>query len=90
MSGFTSIAFAPFLPLWANAIVAALIAAAVIATLALRARGAWIRALALLVLFGALLNPTLHDEDREPLPSVGLIVKDDSPSQAAGDRKSTA
>jgi hypothetical protein len=90
MNGFTSIVFDPFLPLWANVALGVLAAAAVIAALVLGARGGWIRALALAVLFASLLNPTLRDEDREPLPSVALIVKDDSPSQAVDDRRAQA
>ena len=90
MSGFTSIALAPFLPLWANVLIGALAVAVAIAAFAVGARGAWIRALALAILFLALLNPTLRDEDREPLPSVALIVKDDSPSQAVGERRAQA
>jgi hypothetical protein len=90
MSGFTSIGFDPFLPVWANAALAALAISAVVASLFLGARGAWVRALALAALMAALLNPTLRDEDREPLPSVALVVKDDSPSMAVGDRRAQA
>jgi hypothetical protein len=90
MNGYTSIAFSPFLPMWANILLGLLATAAIVAAIALRARGAWIRALALAVLFAALLNPTLRDEEREPLPSVALIVKDDSPSQSVGDRRAQA
>src|SRR5690242_1804930 len=90
MSGFTSIGLDPFFPLWVNAALGGLAAAAVIAALFLRARGAWVRALALAALMAALLNPTLRDEDRAPLPSVALIVKDDSPSMAIGDRRAQA
>jgi hypothetical protein len=90
MNGFSTIAVDPFLPLWATAALGALALAAVAAAFYLGARGAWVRALALAVLFATLLNPTLRNEEREPLPSVALIVKDDSPSQAVGDRRKQA
>ncbi|HTI86233.1 MAG TPA: hypothetical protein VL966_06485 [Alphaproteobacteria bacterium] len=90
MGGFTSIVFDPYLPMWATIALGALALIAVIAALFVGARGAIIRALALAALFGAITNPTLRDEEREPLPSVALVVKDDSPSQAVGDRRDQA
>jgi hypothetical protein len=90
MNGFTTIAFDPFLPLWATVTLGIVALAALAVVFARGARGAWVRALALAVLFATLLNPTLRDEEREPLPSVALIVKDDSPSQAVGDRRQQA
>ncbi|MFC3205210.1 hypothetical protein [Aquamicrobium soli] len=49
-------------------------------------RGAWLRALALVALAAALLNPVFLDEDREPLKSVVAVVVDRSQSQDLGDR----
>jgi len=90
MNGFTTIAVDPFLPLWATVVLGALALAAVATAFYLGARGAWVRALAVALLFATLLNPTLRNEEREPLPSVALIVKDDSPSQAVGERRKQA
>ncbi|MGE5540253.1 MAG: hypothetical protein ACM30I_16675 [Gemmatimonas sp.] len=90
MGSFSSIVFDPYLPLWANVAIGALAAAAILVALFVGARGAIVRALALAALFGAIMNPTLRDEEREPLPSVALVVKDDSPSQAVGERRAQA
>src|SRR5437899_1422894 len=90
MGGFTSIVFDPYLPTWAMIALGTVALIAVIAALFVGARGAIVRALALAALFGAIMNPTLRDEEREPLPSVALVVKDDSPSQAVGDRRAQA
>jgi hypothetical protein len=84
------ITFSPLVPndiLWA-----AIAVAAVIATLLLviRARGAWLRALALAFVALALANPSLTREDREALPSVAVVVVDKSPSQNFGDREKQA
>ena len=63
-------------------------AAAVPLLLALfaRARGALVRALALVALALALLNPVVRREDREPLSDVAVLVVDHSLSQAIGNR----
>src|SRR5262249_24114778 len=62
--------------------------AAVIALLllAVRSRGALIRAVALGLLVLALANPSFTREDREPLSSVAVVVVDKSPSQNFGNR----
>ena len=77
----TSIAFAPMFD-W---ILLAAIAAAGLAVLALgafaRARGVGWRALALAALWLALANPSLVDEEREPIPDLVTIVVDESESQ---------
>jgi hypothetical protein len=81
------IAFSPLVPnevLWAS-IVVAMIAAALL--LAIRSRGAWMRAIALGCATLALANPSLTREDREALPSVAVVVVDKSPSQNFGDRE---
>jgi hypothetical protein len=81
------ISFAPLVSppvLWTAIIVATLVAVLLIAV---RSRGAWVRAVALAFLVLALANPSLTREDREPLPSVAAIVLDRSPSQSFGDRE---
>ncbi len=64
----------------------ALIAAAAFA----RARGWPLRALSLALLLAALANPTLRQEEREPLKDIAVAVIDRSQSQNAGDRKKQA
>jgi hypothetical protein len=66
--------------------------AVVVAALPLiaRARGAVVRALALLLGVLALANPSFTREDREPLPVVAAVVIDRSASQRFGDRTQTA
>jgi hypothetical protein len=81
------ITFSPLVP---NEILWAAIAAAIIAALlliAIRSRGAWVRAIALAFAALALANPSFTREDREALPSVAVVVVDKSPSQGFGDRE---
>ncbi|MFN8722965.1 MAG: hypothetical protein ACK5YI_19245, partial [Rhodospirillales bacterium] len=82
-----SIALSPLLP-WA--VLGPLFAvAALLALFGLirRARGAAWRTLALAVLALVLTNPSLVREQREPIKDVAVIVVDQSPSQAIGDRR---
>src|SRR3954452_20098351 len=79
-----------FSPLVSNEILWACIAVAAVAAvllLAIRSRGAWLRAIALACAALALANPSLTREDREALPSVAVVVVDKSPSQNFGDRE---
>src|SRR3569832_108544 len=80
------IAITPLIPspvLWT-----ALAAIVVIAALLLlgRARGMWLRLLALGLLLLALANHSFTREEREPLSSDAAVVVDKSPSQNSGDR----
>src|SRR6476660_3478674 len=80
------ITFSPLVPneiLWACIAVAAV---AAVLLLAIRSRGAWLRAIALACGALALANPSLTREDREALASVAVVVVDKSPSQNFGDR----
>jgi hypothetical protein len=84
------ISFAPLVPvevLWAAVACAVAIAGLL---LALRNRGAILRAGALALLVLALANPSLTREDREPLTSVAVVVVDKSPSQNFGARAAQA
>jgi hypothetical protein len=78
---------APLLP-WA-----ALAALAVVSLLCLalgvlrRARGLIWRAVAVVVLLTALVNPSLIKEQRSPRRDVAIVILDDSPSQSIGDRR---
>ncbi len=60
------------------------------AYLALRGRAWLTRALGLLLLCAALLNPSLVHEEREPLPSVAAVILDRSESMQFGDRTRAA
>jgi len=57
---------------------------------ALRGRAWLTRALGLLLLCAALLNPSLVHEEREPLPSVAAVILDRSESMQFGDRTRAA
>jgi len=84
------LSFEPFLgwPLfWA---IAGLTALAWLAYLTLRGRAWLTRALGLVLLSAALLNPSLVHEEREPLPSVAAVILDRSESMQFGDRTKAA
>jgi hypothetical protein len=80
------VAFGPLVSvqiLWAAAIAAGIVSLLLFVA---RSRGAAVRALALALILLALANPSLTREDRDPLPSVAVLVVDKSPSQNFGDR----
>lgn len=82
-----SIAFAPLLP-WFVLGIAAVIGLALIAYAVFRrARGSVLRLIALSVLWLALANPAIVAEQRQIKPDIGIILVDDSASQAIGDRR---
>lgn len=75
-------------PIW----LAALGVLAVTATLGaawLRAPGTIYRAAAFAVLLGLLANPTLREEDREPIDDVAVLLIDNSASMKLGERSET-
>ena len=78
--------FDPLLP-WPVIWVAAALAVLFVAVALWRGlSGWWLRALALAVLIGALANPALQTEEREPLTDIVLLVVDDTSSQTARGR----
>jgi hypothetical protein len=79
--------FAPFFP-W-TVIAALAVLALVLAALAFwrGLRGATLRTLALVALLLALTNPTLNQEDREPLSTIVPVIVDRSQSQETAGRK---
>ncbi len=82
-----SIIFAPFLPWPAIAALSAL-ACVVVAIFAWQRRnGTLLRLLSLAALLGALVNPTLKQEEREFLANIAVVVVDTSASQTIADRK---
>jgi hypothetical protein len=82
-----TIEFAPFFP-W-PVLAALAVLAAVLAGLAFwrGVRGAAVRTLALVALLLALSNPTLNQEDREPLSTIVPVIVDRSQSQETAGRK---
>ncbi|HZH27703.1 MAG TPA: hypothetical protein VEY95_11035 [Azospirillaceae bacterium] len=83
----TSIAFAPLLPWTVLGPLFVLAAAVALLALVRRARGAVWRTLALAALALVLMNPSFVQEERSPIKDVAVIVVDQSPSQAIGDRR---
>ena len=51
-----------------------------------RMRGAWLRTLAGLVIAAALANPVIHQDEREALSDIAVLVVDHSDSQKLGTR----
>ena len=84
-----TLTWSPLVPL--PLIVALLVAAAVPLALSFfaRARGATLRSLALAALATALFNPSILNEEREPLSDIALLVVDKSLSQEIGRRSAT-
>jgi len=87
MSGGLTLDFAPLIPL---VVLAALALAALILLVFShwrRARGAWWRTAAAVLLLATLANPSLIREQRDYHKDIAVLLIDDSPSQAIGDRK---
>ena len=82
-----SIQFSPLLPWLAILLLAAAALITFLPGILFRARGTGWRMLAVAAILAALANPSLVEEDREPLKDVATIVIDESPSQSIGDRK---
>lgn len=85
-----SIDIAPHVPL---AVLWLLLAASLALTLwlfVIRARGAWARGLALVVVLAALANPLIVREAREPLSDVVALIVDHSQSMTIRDRQAKA
>jgi hypothetical protein len=81
-----TLSFSPLVPVWA--IVALGIALVLVSLAAVLTRGgvAFLRALALALVLGALAGPSLVQEERDPVRSVVAVVIDRSTSQTLGDR----
>ena len=83
----TSVAFAPMFDWIVLAAVGALGLAVLAAGAAVRARGLGWRTLAVAALWLALANPSLVDEEREPIPDLVTVVVDESESQRIDERR---
>src|SRR5215510_2616661 len=80
------ISFAPLVPetiVWVVLAIACVLAALLVFA---RARGLWMRIVAMALFVLALANPSITREDRDPLTSVAVVVIDKSPSQEFGER----
>ncbi|MFM8613461.1 MAG: hypothetical protein ACKOC9_01795, partial [Alphaproteobacteria bacterium] len=78
--------FLPRLPLWLLAAFALLALIFLASGSYERARGIWWRALAAVILLGALGNPRLLREERETRPDIAILAVDRSDSTGIADR----
>jgi hypothetical protein len=85
-----AIDFAPHLPMVFVWLCAGLAFALSLFAIATRARGAWLRLLAFAFLIGAIANPLIVHETREPLPDVVALIVDHSPSMDIRGRRTEA
>ena len=85
-SGFT-LAAAPLLPWLLLALLAMAGALCLGFGILRRAPGLGWRAIAIVVLLAALVNPSLIEEQRAPRRDVAIVIVDDLPSQSIGDRR---
>ena len=83
----TSVSFAPLLPWAVIGVFSAFAALMTAIAFRKRATGAGWRGAALAIAIGALANPTLNTENRDPLTDVVAVVVDRSPSQRIGTRR---
>lgn len=81
-----SVEFAPLVPVMIIAGMAAVGFVLVLFGAFARARGAPLRALAVVALALALLNPSIREEQRDPLSDIAVLVVDRSQSQEIGNR----
>ncbi|MGH6912143.1 MAG: hypothetical protein ACREH3_00360, partial [Geminicoccales bacterium] len=82
----TSLDFAPLVPLAVLFPACVLGLIAVLLGFAARARGAVLRAVAVAALLLALANPALVEEEREPIKDVAALIVDESPSVSVSNR----
>ncbi|WP_420859509.1 hypothetical protein [Marivivens marinus] len=76
----------PLLPLWLLYVAAGLSFAGTTLAIWRRLPGWWLRGLAAIALLVAIANPSLQQEDRQPLSDIVIAVVDESASQRIGTR----
>ncbi|GEP09175.1 hypothetical protein [Methylobacterium gnaphalii] len=81
-----SLSFTPLIPWPVLAGFGVIVAAFAVLAIVARGRTALLRAVALALVLGALANPSLVREDREPVKDVAAVIVDRSGSQQLGDR----
>ena len=86
-SGIVTVAWAPLVPVWLLAALGIAAAALLLFSAFRRARGVAFRTLALATALAALANPSVVEEERDPLTDVVLILADTSASQNIGERR---
>jgi hypothetical protein len=82
-----TLAFSPLLPWSAIAVLGAIASLVLALGIVRRARGLLWRAIAVVLLLAALVNPSLIEEKRASQRDTAIIVVDESPSQRIGDRQ---
>ncbi|MBP0443414.1 hypothetical protein J8J14_01360 [Roseomonas sp. SSH11] len=87
VQSFSSIDLAPILPHWLVAALAVIAVLALAPALWRRARGAGWRALAFLLILGAIANPRLVQQTREMRPDIALLAVDGSASTSVAGRE---
>ncbi len=80
------VSFAPVLPLWLIAALAAIGLILIAASALSKSRGWWLRGLAFTLLLLALADPSIRNEEREELSDIAVAVIDRSISQETGNR----
>ena len=80
------ISFSPLVPELIVWVALAIAVALSVLLVTARARGVWVRIVAMALFVLALANPSLTREDRDPLTSVAAVVIDKSLSQELGNR----
>lgn len=81
------IIYSPLVPVWVLWTLGASIAAIVLVLLINRLPGALLRGLGLALLLLALINPSLRQEQRDPLTNIAVLLTDKSPSQIISGRE---
>ena len=81
-----SISFNPLIPLGLAGVVMGLAAAALILALVKQQPGSLMRSLAGIVIAVLLFDPSLVEEEREPIRDMAVVLIDETPSQQLGDR----
>jgi uncharacterized membrane protein len=85
-----SLDFAPHVPVWLLWVLIAASALVFAYSLMLRARGAWLRALAFAIAIFALAGPLMVHENRQSLPDIVALIVDHSPSMDTNGRRAQA
>ncbi|MEQ8344315.1 MAG: hypothetical protein RIB84_06820 [Sneathiellaceae bacterium] len=83
----TSISFAPLLPWWLLAAVAAFALLPILVGLWRRSGGIFLRLATFALVLATLTNPSLVEEEREYLDDIAVVVIDESRSTGFGDRR---
>jgi hypothetical protein len=81
-----SVEFAPLVSQFWLVVLGISALALMVLGIVLRARGAWLRTLAIAAVFFAILNPIARDEARKILPDVAVVITDFSASQQIDNR----